>query len=136
VAQMAAQTPRGQAQIDGLSAQTELCCRRPAARGTRRHGGRGAGGLFKGIAFGARDAEPQHLAIPDVALKSVMATPTFCARVAIFGKPRTGTLDSWHYHQTKHQSLERLPALCRDDRLVLDHLATPLGVGRFEGKRE
>ena len=135
VAQMAAQVPRGQAQIAGIIAQTELVLppdQLHAALDAHEAAGQG---LFKGIRnSGARDAEPQHLAIPGRGVENQYGDPDFIRGAAILGE-RGLTLDSWHYHH-QHQEFLDLARAVPHTTLILDHFGTPLGVGRFKGKRD
>ncbi len=92
-------------------------------------------GLFKGIRHaGARDLEPDRLFLPKQSPENLYADPDFRNGVARLGE-RGLTYDTWQYH---HQ----LPAFVDLARavpgttLVLDHLSTPLGVGRFDGQSE
>lgn len=95
-----------------------------------------AGGhRFKGIRHAiARDADPAALAIPGAAPEGLSADPDFRRGVALLGE-RGLTFDSWHYH---HQNLEfaALAAAVPGTTMVLDHFGTPIGVGRFAGKRD
>lgn len=91
-------------------------------------------GLFKGIRHaGARDPEPEFLAIPGRGAEGQYAEPAFRKGVARLGELGL-TYDTWQYH---HQ----LPAFTDMARavpgttLVLDHFSTPLGIGRFKDKR-
>jgi predicted TIM-barrel fold metal-dependent hydrolase len=45
------------------------------------------------------------------------------------------TLDVWVYH-TQLAEVAQLADACPDTQLVLDHCGGPLGVGRFEGRRD
>jgi predicted TIM-barrel fold metal-dependent hydrolase len=91
-------------------------------------------GLFKGIRqAGAHDSEPEKLAIPGRAPEGLYADPAFRRGLARLGE-RGLTYDTWQYH---HQIAD-FTALARavpGTTLVLDHLSTPLGVGRFKDKR-
>ncbi len=95
-----------------------------------------AGGeLFKGIRHaGASDPEPEKLRIAGRAPEGLYADPEFRAGVARLGE-RGLTYDTWHYH---HQNADfaRLAAAVPETTMILDHFGTPLGVGRFEGKRD
>ncbi|MCS5638126.1 MAG: amidohydrolase family protein, partial [Myxococcota bacterium] len=92
-------------------------------------------GLFRGIRHaGARDEDPAALMIPGGAPEGLYLNETFRR-----GLKRLGELgysyDTWHYH---HQNpvFARLARAVPDTLLVLDHFGTPLGVGRYAGKRE
>jgi predicted TIM-barrel fold metal-dependent hydrolase len=92
-------------------------------------------GLLCGIRqSGAHDSEPDLLMIPGRGAAGLYADPDFRRGLAILGR-RGLPYDTWHYH---HQAGAFL-ALARavpQTTLVLDHLGTPLGVGRFAGKRD
>lgn len=91
-------------------------------------------GLFKGIRFaGARDPEPEHLIIPGRGLEGQYARGDFRAGVALLGR-RGLTYDTWHYHHQMRDFIDLARAV-PDTVLVLDHFGTPLGRGRFAGKR-
>jgi predicted TIM-barrel fold metal-dependent hydrolase len=55
------------------------------------------------------------------------------------GMKRLGALglsyDTWHYHH-QNQAFAALARAVPETTMVLDHFGTPLGVGRFAGKRE
>lgn len=92
-------------------------------------------GLLCGIRqSGARDAEPEKLAILGRSIKGRYDSPDFRRGMAELGR-RGLTYDTWHYH---HQADDFL-ALARavpGTTMVLDHFGTPLGIGRFAGQRE
>jgi L-fuconolactonase len=93
------------------------------------------GGRFKGIRHaGARDPEPSALRIPGRAPEGLYADGAFRSGVARLGE-RGLTYDTWHYH---HQNADfaALAAAVPGTTLVLDHFGTPLGVGRFAGRRD
>ncbi|MEX0286139.1 MAG: amidohydrolase [Paracoccaceae bacterium] len=91
-------------------------------------------GLFKGIRHaGARDPQPEHLKIPGRGSENQYTDPAFHKGVARLGE-RGLTYDTWQYH---HQlpAFTDLARAVPGTTLVLDHLSTPLGVGRFTGRR-
>tara|TARA_R110000796_G_scaffold42224_7_gene104569 strand:- start:7179 stop:8234 length:1056 start_codon:yes stop_codon:yes gene_type:complete len=135
VTQMASSVPRDRAQIAGIIGQTELVLD-PSLLHEALDAHEEAGqGLFKGIRnSGARDPEPQHLAIPGRGVPNQYGDPDFRRGAAILGE-RGLTLDSWHYHH-QHQEFLDLARAVPGTTLILDHFGTPLGVGRFEGKRD
>lgn len=91
-------------------------------------------GLLKGIRqSGARDSEPQHLKIPGRGDAGLYLDPGFQRGVARLGE-RGLTYDTWHYHHQADQFLSLARAV-PGTTLILDHFSTPLGIGRFEGKR-
>ncbi len=92
-------------------------------------------GLVRGIRqSGARDADPGALAIPGRGDAGLYADPDFRRGLSALAA-RGMTYDTWHYH---HQADDFL-ALARavpETTIILDHFSTPLGVGRFAGKRD
>ena len=93
------------------------------------------GGLFRGIRHaGARDDNREALTIPGSAPAGLYADPDFRAGVALLGE-RGLTYDTWHYH---HQNADfaALAQAVPGTTMVLDHFGTPLGVGRYAGRRE
>ncbi|ABI77785.1 amidohydrolase family protein [Hyphomonas neptunium ATCC 15444] len=94
-----------------------------------------AKGRFRGIRHaGAYDANPEALSIGGRAPAGLYADPDFRRGVARLGE-RGMTYDTWNYH---HQITD-FAALARavpGTTMILDHFGTPLGVGRYEGKRE
>ncbi len=135
VAQMASTAAPGQSKIAGIIAQTELVLE-PALLNAALDAHAAAGqGLFKGIRnSGARDPEPHTLAIPGRGVPDQYGDPKFRRGAAILGE-RGLTLDSWHYHH-QHQEFLDLARAAPGTTMVLDHFGTPLGVGRFKGKRD
>ncbi len=95
-----------------------------------------AGGeLFKGIRHaGAIDEDPAALTIPGRGPAQLYLDENFQAGVARLGE-RGLTFDTWHYHHQNHE-FAALAAAVPSTTMVLDHFGTPLGVGRFEGKRD
>ena len=93
-----------------------------------------ADGLLRGIRqAGAHDPAPEALAIPGRGRAGLYAQPEFRRGVARLGA-RGLVYETWHYH---HQAGDFL-ALARavpQTTMVLNHLGTPLGVGRFSGQR-
>jgi predicted TIM-barrel fold metal-dependent hydrolase len=92
-------------------------------------------GLLRGIRHaGARDPDPSALSIPGRGLPDQYAREDFRRGVKLLGKLGL-SYDTWHYHfqNTDYAALARAVP---DTVFVLDHFGTPLGVGRFAGKRE
>ena len=135
VTRMAATAGDGQAKVAGIIGQTELVLD-PALLHEALDAHEEVGqGLFKGIRnSGARDPEPGSLAIPGRGVPNQYGDPDFRRGAAILGE-RGLTLDSWHYHH-QHQEFLDLARAVPGTTLILDHFGTPLGVGRFEGKRD
>ena len=91
-------------------------------------------GLFRGIRHaGARDEDPDALMIPGRAPEGLYQDTAFQT-----GMKRLGQLgysyDTWHYHH-QNPSFAALARAVPDTTMVLDHFGTPLGVGRFAGRR-
>jgi L-fuconolactonase len=91
--------------------------------------------LFKGIRHaGAHDEDPSALTIPGRAVKGLYDRHDFKQGLTLLG--RLGlTYDTWHYHH-QNRAFARLAKAVPNTTLVLDHFGTPLGVGRFAGRRE
>jgi predicted TIM-barrel fold metal-dependent hydrolase len=92
------------------------------------------GGLFRGIRHaGARDDDPDALMIAGRAPEGLYDDAAFRR-----GLKRLGELgysyDTWHYHH-QNPSFAELARAVPDTPMVLDHFGTPLGVGRFAGRR-
>ena len=91
-------------------------------------------GLFRGIRHaGSHAVEPEVLTIPGRAPAGLYGDPSFRAGVARLGR-RGLTYDTWHYHYQNREFAE-LARSVPDTQMVLDHFGTPLGVGRFAGRR-
>jgi predicted TIM-barrel fold metal-dependent hydrolase len=93
------------------------------------------GGLFRGIRHqGACDPHPDTLSIPGRATPGLYARADFREGVRALGG-RGLTFDAWHFH---HQNAElgELARACPETTMILDHFGTPLGVGRFAGRRD
>ena len=91
-------------------------------------------GLFRGIRHaGARDRDPGALMIPGAAPEGLYQDAEFQR-----GLKRLGELgysyDAWHYHH-QNPAFAGLARAVPDTKMVLDHFGTPLGVGRFAGRR-
>jgi predicted TIM-barrel fold metal-dependent hydrolase len=92
------------------------------------------GNLFKGIRHaGACDSDPGALKIPGRGAPGLYLDPDFRRGVARLGE-RGLSYDTWHYHH-QNRDFAALARAVPDTTLVLDHFGTPLGVGRFAGKR-
>lgn len=91
-------------------------------------------GLLRGIRqSGAFDPDTEVLAIVGRGVPGQYSDPNFRRGLALLADHGL-TYDTWHYH---HQADDFL-ALARavpDTVMILDHLSTPLGVGRFAGQR-
>jgi len=93
----------------------------------------------RGLLRGIRDAlshakHPEVLRIPGRAPAGLYADPAFRAGVARLGE-RGLSYDTWHYHYQNPEMLE-LARAAPGTTMVLDHFATPLGVGPYASQRE
>ncbi len=92
-------------------------------------------GLFRGIRHAGSCAdEPDALMIAGRAPAGLYADDDFRAGARHLAT-RGLTYDTWHYH---HQNAD-FAEFCRtvpDTRIVLDHLGTPVGVGKWAGRHD
>ena len=92
-------------------------------------------GLFRGIRDALSRAEPADgLMIAGGAPAALFEDPAFRAGVARLGA-RGLTYDTWHYHYQNREFLALARAV-PDTVMVLDHFGTPIGVGRYAGRRD
>lgn len=92
-------------------------------------------GLFRGIRHaGAWDRDLAALMIHGRGYEGQYSDPAFRRGLARLGE-RGLTYDTWHYHPLT-ASFTELAHAVPGTTLVLDHFGTPLGVGRFRGKRD
>jgi L-fuconolactonase len=92
-------------------------------------------GLLRGIRHSlARGERADGLTIPGRAPAGLSDDPAFRAGVARLGA-RGLTYDTWQYHYQARELLDLARAV-PDTLIVLDHFCTPLGVGRFAGRRD
>jgi predicted TIM-barrel fold metal-dependent hydrolase len=93
------------------------------------------GDLFKGIRHAlAWDDDSTAFKIQSRGVAGLTHDPAFRRGLAVLGE-RGLTYDTWHYHHQNKDFLNLAKAV-PNTTLVLDHFGTPLGVGRFEGKRD
>ena len=92
-------------------------------------------GLFRGIRHaGARAVVPEELMIPGRAPEGLYQSEGFQEGMRTLG--RLGlTYDTWQYHYQLSE-LTELARSCPDTIMVIDHFSTPIGVGRFAGRRK
>ncbi len=133
IAELAASIPVSRAQIAGIIAFADLR-RDDLSTILDAHIAAGQGRVVGFRHSGARDSDPDALMIPGRGSPGLYADAEFRRGVAMLGE-RGLTYDTWHYH---HQAEEfwKLAKSVPNTELVLDHLSTPLGVGRFAGKRD
>jgi len=92
-------------------------------------------GLLRGIRHSlSRGDRADRLQIPGRAPAGLAEDPAFRAGVARLGA-RGLTYDTWQYHFQAQEFLDLARAV-PDTLMVLDHFCTPLGVGRFAGRRD
>ena len=92
-------------------------------------------GLFRGIRHaGARDDDPEALTIPGLAPAELYGDSSFRTGMRRLGQLGY-TFDTWHYHH-QNASFAELARAVPETTMILDHFGTPLGVGRFSGRRE
>jgi predicted TIM-barrel fold metal-dependent hydrolase len=92
-------------------------------------------GLLRGIRHSlSRGDRADGLTIPGRAPEGLSEDSDFRAGVARLGE-RGLTYDTWQYHYQARELLDLARAV-PDTLVVLDHFCTPLGVGRFEGRRD
>ena len=92
-------------------------------------------GMFRGIRDAlSRADEPEALAIPGRGAEGKWCDPAFVRGVRRLGE-RGFTYDSWHYHHQNHEFLG-LARSAPGTTMVLDHLGTPVGVGKWQGRHD
>ena len=92
-------------------------------------------GLFRGIRHaGSRDPHPEHLRIAGRAPEGLYADENFRKGVQRLGQSGL-SYDTWHYHH-QNRDFAAFARAVPDTQLILDHFGTPLGVGRFAGRRD
>ncbi|MET0388594.1 MAG: amidohydrolase family protein [Polyangiales bacterium] len=138
VAQLAAETQNaapGKPALAGIVAHTDLTQDAAALSdvlAAHREAGRG---FLRGIRHaGARDSDPESLKIRGRGLERQYERDDFRRGVAQLGKLGL-SYDTWHYHH-QNQAYLALAQAVPDTVFVFDHFGTPLGVGRFAGKRD
>ncbi|MDQ2092899.1 amidohydrolase family protein [Rhodalgimonas zhirmunskyi] len=90
---------------------------------------------FRGIRHaGAWDEERDILQFAGQPIQHLYLDPDFQRGVAHLGT-RGLTYDTWHFHPQNREFLSLARAV-PDTTLILDHFGTPMGVGRFTGKRD
>ena len=121
------------AQIAGIVAHVDL--RRENLNEVLDAHGAVGGNLFKGIRHAlAWDENVGDLKIAPRGDKDISIDPNFRRGMAELGR-RGLAYDTWHYHYQNKEFLALAQAV-PETTMVLDHFGTPLGVGRFAGKRD
>lgn len=93
-----------------------------------------ARGLLRGIRHsGAHEPDREALTLPGRAPAGLYAQEDFRRGLRALGKQGL-PYDTWHYHH-QNRDYAALARAVPDTIFVLDHFGTPLGVGRFAGKR-
>jgi L-fuconolactonase len=92
-------------------------------------------GRFRGIRYStAWDIEPD-ICNPELGTSpDISGTAAFRQAVALLGR-RNLVYDAWVYHPQLHQVAE-LARACPDTQVVLDHAGGPVGIGRYQSRRE
>ena len=92
-------------------------------------------GRFRGIRMAAaRDPNPETLLLPAQAPEGLYGLPAFRQGMKELGN-RGLTFDAWHYHHQNQEFLAMVRAV-PSTRIILDHFASPLGVGAYADKRD
>lgn len=133
VAETAAEAAKqsSKAQIAGHIGHTDM--RREDLEATLDAHMEASDGLLRGIRHqGACETDPALL-IKGHAPENLFLDADFQRGVRGLGK-RGLTFDCWNYHHQIPQ-VTALAKACPDTLIVLDHFGTPLGVGRYEGRR-
>jgi len=92
-------------------------------------------GMFRGIRNALARADPADgLMIAGGAPAGLAEDPAFRAGVTRLGA-RGFTYDTWHYHYQNPEFLDLARAV-PGTQMVIDHFGTPIGVGRFAGRRD
>jgi len=134
VALESARATEVQARIAGIVAHADLTLGDGVEAVLDAH--RTAGGdLFKGIRHdGARAEDPTGMMIAGRAVENLYGNELFREGMGVLG--RLGlTYDTWHYHY-QNRAFAELARAVPGTTMVLDHFGTPLGVGRYEARRE
>jgi predicted TIM-barrel fold metal-dependent hydrolase len=136
VAEQAVQSEKGgpdQARIAAIVSHADLCLGEQLDEVLAAHEQEGRG-LFRGIRHaGACDDDPGALMIPGPAPAGLYRDEAFRAGVRRLGELGY-SYDTWHYHH-QNRDFAELARAVPDTTMVLDHFGTPLGVGRFAGRR-
>lgn len=94
-----------------------------------------AGGRFRGIRHHLACADdPESYRIPGSAEPGLGADPAFRRGVRRLGE-RGLTFDAWLYHFQLDDLID-LVRDCSGTTVILDHFGTPVGVGRWAGRRD
>lgn len=137
VAEVAAESARGtenQARIAGIVAHADLTLGDAVEEVLNVHEATGQQ-LFKGIRHaGARAEDPTELTISGRAIENLYEDNKFRQGMKVLGLMGL-TYDTWHYHH-QNRAFAELARAVPDTTMILDHFGTPLGVGRYESKRE
>ncbi|MBA3030895.1 MAG: amidohydrolase family protein [Desulfobacteraceae bacterium] len=134
IAEESAKGNSDQARISGIVAKADLTRGDTLEEVLDAHTGV-AGNLFKGIRHaGASDEDPVALSIPGRSEKGLYLRKDFQEGMKVLGRKGL-TYDTWHYHHQNRDFLALAQAV-PDTVMILDHFGTPLGVGRYAGKRE
>lgn len=92
-------------------------------------------GLFRGVRLvAALDPHPEMLLIPAQSKEGLYSSPAFRRGMKVLGDKGL-TFDAWHfYHQ--NQDFLAMARSVPSTQIILDHFASPLGVGIYADRRE
>ena len=122
------------ATIAGIVGHADLTLGEAVEEVLAAHTAAGAG-LFRGIRHaGAHTEVPEELMIPGRAPEGLYQSTEFQNGVRTLGRLDL-TYDTWQYHYQLPE-LTELARSCPDTIMIIDHFSTPIGVGRFAGRRE
>jgi predicted TIM-barrel fold metal-dependent hydrolase len=120
--------------IAGIVAHADLTLGAPLGETLDAHRD-AARGLFRGIRHSTSYAvEPEALTIAGRAPEALAADGSFRSGVQLLGE-RGLTYDTWQYHYQLGELVD-LARIAPETVIVLDHFSTPVGVGRFAGRRD
>jgi predicted TIM-barrel fold metal-dependent hydrolase len=128
-----AQRSPSKVQIKGIVGATELRLGARVREVLEAH--KAASPLFKGIRQMATwDSSPEAMSLENVDEGRLYLNPVFREGFAVLQQMGL-VFEAWHYHtQTPH--LVSLARAHPDSSIVLNHLATPIGVGPYAGRRD
>ena len=127
----AAKTDPTKSQIAGIVAHTNL--RAPELDEALDAHLTASNGLFRGIRHALAYDDDEALSIKPRQPPGLYVMPEFQAGVRRLGE-RGFTYDTWNYHHQLQQLIEVARA-APGTTIILDHFSTPLGVGKYAGKR-
>ena len=134
IAEQSAQGAEGQARISGIVAHADLTLGDAVEEVLNGHEAVGRS-LFRGIRHaGAREEDPEGMRMAERGPKDLYTRDDFREGMKVLGRMGL-TYDTWHYHY-QNRAFAELARAVPGTIMILDHFGTPLGVGRYKGKRE